>query len=72
MKLLHKVLFFLFVVLGIYGCKRKYDKDANTAPDTVITPESINLEGDDRLNSVVFLSWFGADADGYVTSFKIL
>ena len=62
---------FLFVILGIYGCKRKYDKNANTAPDTVVTPESINLEGDNRLNSVVFLSWFGTDVDGYVTSFEI-
>lgn len=71
MKFQFKIVLFLFVILGVYGCKRKYDKNANLAPDTVITPEKINLEGDDRLNSVVYLSWFGTDADGYVSSFEI-
>lgn len=71
MKFQYKIICVLLSVLSIYGCKRKYDKTSNTAPDTIITPEQINLAGDDRLNSVVFLSWYGTDIDGYVTQFEI-
>jgi hypothetical protein len=59
------------LLLGVMGCKRTLEKLPNQAPDTVITPESINLSGDDRLNSVVFLSWYGTDPDGYVTGYEI-
>ena len=65
---------FLFLVLfavSYTGCKRKLDKLPNQNPETIITPESINLAGNDRLNSVVFLSWFGTDGDGYISGYEI-
>ena len=43
----------------------------NTPPDTKIAVGSINLQGQYRLNSVVRLSWFGVDRDGYVTGYEI-
>lgn len=44
---------------------------SNRAPDSKIALESINLEGQARLNSVVRLSWFGTDRDGYITGYEI-
>lgn len=64
-------LFLFFFAVSFTGCKRKLDKLPNQNPETIITPESINLTGDDRLNSVVFLSWFGTDADGYISGYEI-
>lgn len=63
------MLFFLLITYA--GCQRKLEKNPNREPDTKIAPESINLTGDNRLNSVVFLSWFGTDVDGYVASYEI-
>jgi hypothetical protein len=71
MKLITKYVAFLAVVLVFSGCKRTLEKNANTYPETIISPESINLTGDNRLNSVVFLSWFGTDIDGYVKGYEI-
>ncbi|MFT4754460.1 MAG: hypothetical protein ACI9GM_000764 [Salibacteraceae bacterium] len=71
MKLLYKIIVVFVATLLIIGCKRKFDKIPNTEPETLISPESINLTGDNRLNSVVFLSWFGTDLDGYVASYEI-
>lgn len=42
----------------------------NQAPETQIAIEAINLSGDDRLNSIVSLSWYGTDPDGYVVGFE--
>lgn len=64
-------IYFILLATIVVGCKRKLEKHANLAPDTVIAPESINLTGDNRLNSVVFLSWFGSDIDGYVEGYEI-
>jgi len=71
MKLSFKLISALFLLIAFMGCKRTLDKLPNKEPDTIITPESINLAGDDRLNSVVFLSWFGTDGDGYITGYEI-
>ncbi len=71
MKFQYKIVLVLLAILSVYGCKRKHDKLPNTAPDTIITPEKINLAGDDRLNSIVFLSWYGTDKDGYVSEYEI-
>lgn len=40
-------------------------------PETQISYEVINLNGDDRLNTTVQLNWYGTDADGYVTGFEL-
>ncbi len=42
----------------------------NRAPDTHLSIEKINLIGENRLNSSVYLSWFGTDKDGYVTGYE--
>lgn len=65
-------LFGALVVLALLigGC----DKGSllpNQLPDTKIALESINLTGDNRLNSVVRLSWFGTDRDGYITGYEL-
>ncbi len=49
----------------------KGDFKENVAPDTKISIESIDLDGEDRLNSSVRLTWFGTDADGFITGFEI-
>lgn len=46
-------------------------KVGNQAPTTKIFLESINRTGENRLNSNVFLSWFGTDVDGYVVGYEI-
>lgn len=53
-----------------FSCK-KGEKNQNLAPDTYISIEEINLAGENRLNSTVSLNWFGADKDGYVSSYDI-
>lgn len=71
MNLVIKYTAILVVLFVAMSCKRKLEKTPNLTPETIITPESINLVGDDRLNSVVFLSWFGTDVDGYVEGYEI-
>ena len=61
----------VLLCLSLWSCKREGDEKSNTLPDTKIVLEAINLTGDDRLNSVVQLSWYGTDADGYITGFEI-
>ena len=43
----------------------------NLAPDTRIFLESIQLTGQNRLNSVVQLYWSGEDRDGYVVGYEV-
>lgn len=64
------VLLLLISTAVIYSC-RKGDFKGNQLPDTFTSVESINLSGDNRLNSEVSLSWFGTDVDGYVKGFEI-
>lgn len=42
----------------------------NLPPDSHISIEAIELNGEQRLNSTIRLSWFGTDQDGYVTGFE--
>jgi hypothetical protein len=65
---------FLVGVLGsliLLSACRKGDIEASKAPETKISVESINLEGDDRLRSRVRLSWFGTDVDGYIKGYEL-
>lgn len=43
----------------------------NQAPETTFSIDAINVEGDKRLNSIVRLSWYGRDPDGFVSGFEI-
>ena len=65
-----KTIIYLALVLAVSACKKGSAFD-NELPDTRISLESINLTGEDRLRSVVELSWFGSDVDGYVTGFEL-
>lgn len=49
----------------------KGERESITAPQTQISLDTIRLSGNNRLNSTVSLSWFGSDADGFVTGFEI-
>ncbi|MEY2923666.1 MAG: hypothetical protein RLZZ337_206 [Bacteroidota bacterium] len=60
----------LLLFLSFSGCK-KGDLIPNAAPDTFLSIESINLSGENRLNSTVNLTWFGTDIDGYVSHYEI-
>jgi hypothetical protein len=52
------------------ACK-KGTSNQNKAPDTFISIESINLSGENRLQTVVRLNWYGADEDGIVKGYEI-
>ena len=58
----------LFVAL-ITGCKEDSILQ-NQPPDTSISIEKIELTGENRLNSSIYLSWYGTDKDGYVTGYE--
>ena len=52
------------------ACEKDGEKKGNLLPDTTIAPHIINLQGNDRLNSRVYLSWNGSDKDGYIEKFE--
>lgn len=56
--------------LSFAGCK-KGSPTGNELPETYTSVEAINLTGDDRLNSVITLQWWGTDPDGVVDGFEI-
>jgi hypothetical protein len=45
-------------------------KEANEAPLTFTSVQAINLTGEDRLNSLVTLRWWGTDPDGVVKGYE--
>ncbi len=59
------------LALLFFSCQREGDVVAEKNPDTKISLDAINLTGEDRLNSVVSLSWMGTDNDGYVLGYEI-
>jgi len=67
---MRKLLFIFIIAFSFTGCD-KGEKIENKAPETQLVFESINLSGNDRLNSQVRLSWFGTDIDGYVKGYEI-
>lgn len=42
----------------------------NVAPNTFLTVEQINREGDFRLSSQINISWWGTDSDGYIVGYE--
>lgn len=57
-------------MLLLLACKEG-ERLENQAPDTWIFVDAINLSGENRLNSLVKLHWFGEDVDGYVNGYEI-
>lgn len=52
------------------GC-REGDIRPGSAPETQMSYDTINLAGNNRLNTTVRLSWYGTDEDGYVKGFEV-
>jgi hypothetical protein len=71
MKTAFKHIAFLIVLVAMAAGCEKGSLLGNREPDSKIALESINLQGQFRLNSVVRLSWFGTDRDGYITGYEI-
>ena len=44
---------------------------SNKAPDTHLAIDTIALQGENRLNSVVRLSWYGTDVDGVIDHYEV-
>ncbi|NVK27649.1 MAG: hypothetical protein HWE14_06375 [Flavobacteriia bacterium] len=65
-----KRLLLLSSLAFLFGCDEG-EPVANTPPQTKISVEEINLVGENRLNSVVRLSWYGTDKDGYVVGYEV-
>lgn len=64
--------FFLVCFSFLYACKEEEgEPKANQAPETTFSVEEFNLNGDSRLNSIVRLSWYGKDPDGYVVAYEV-
>lgn len=64
-----KILFISFLAL-LFACEEGTPFE-NLSPDTKIFLDEIKLEGQNRLNSVVKLHWFGEDQDGYITGYEL-
>jgi len=67
------VFYFIPILIGffLFSCREEEELKGNQAPNTTFSIEEINLSGDDRLNSIVRLSWYGKDPDGYVTAYEL-
>ena len=67
-----KKLYYLIgaLLLFLAACD-KGEELANEAPDTQFSLKEINLSGENRLNSIVSLTWSGNDPDGYVKGFEL-
>ena len=65
-----KVIVFMAVLIGVLSCK-KGELLENNPPDTKIFLDSIQLSGNERLNSIVSLYWHGEDIDGKVIGYEI-
>src|SRR5690554_2233063 len=67
---MNKTILFVFIAFLAFSCK-KGEKHANLPPEIKLAFESINLSGENRLNSTIQLSWFGTDKDGFVQGYEI-
>lgn len=64
------LLLILVSALGFVACDRG-ELLPNTPPETRLALDTIAVDDANRLNTVVRLSWFGEDADGYVAYYEI-
>lgn len=64
---------FLFFGLGLFlSCETAPTGEfvENNPPNTFLTVEQINREGDFRLSSQINISWWGSDSDGYIVGYQ--
>lgn len=57
-------------LLALNACKKGVEIE-NEAPNTFTSIQAINLTGENRLNSLVTLKWWGSDPDGVVKGYEI-
>ncbi|MBO6792863.1 MAG: hypothetical protein JJ895_03045 [Balneolaceae bacterium] len=64
---------FLFLSIGLFlSCETAPTGDfiENQPPNTYLTVDEINREGDFRLSSQIRISWWGTDSDGYIVGYE--
>ena len=67
-----KHLLFLSILFALfYACREEDDKLENQPPETQFSVDSINVNDANRLTTIVRMSWYGKDPDGYVKGFEI-
>ncbi|NOG57498.1 MAG: hypothetical protein HND54_07170 [Bacteroidetes bacterium] len=72
MKNIFKYIIIVLIFSALSACKKDEGEiKVNQAPNTQISVEAINLSGDRRLNTIVHLTWYGSDPDGYVVGYEI-
>ncbi len=64
--------FFLLGIIILGTCETAPTGDfvENNPPNTFLTVEQINREGDFRLSSQINISWWGTDSDGYIVGYE--
>ena len=67
---LKKFIFILVFAINIVAC-RKEGETFNRAPDTFFAIESINVSDENRLSTIVRLTWYGTDPDGYIKGYEL-
>ncbi|MDP4664281.1 MAG: hypothetical protein NWS74_11475, partial [Salibacteraceae bacterium] len=56
--------------LFLFSSCKKGEAIENQAPETYTAISAINLSGENRLNSLVTLQWWGTDPDGVVSGYE--
>lgn len=70
MRHIYTILSVALLSIMLFSACRKGEITGQSAPETQLSFEAINLSGPNRLNSSVKLSWFGTDLDGYVEAYE--
>lgn len=67
----YPILAVLAFLILLPACRDEGEQNANRAPETTFSLDAINVSDSNRLNSIVRLSWYGKDPDGYVSGYEI-
>lgn len=72
LKSLRKIFHLSIVVTFLLTCDSAPTGELieNVAPNTFLTIEQINRDGDFRLSSQINISWWGTDSDGYIVGYE--
>lgn len=70
-KPMRQFLLLALVITSVFSACKKGNKNGNQAPETQISIKEINLVGNNRLQTVIRLNWFGIDPDGYIKGYEI-
>ena len=70
LKITHPFLL-LLIAFALFSCRKDDEKNTNKPPESYFSLEEINLFGENRLNSIVRLTWYGTDPDGYIKGYEL-